>query len=248
MYDDLSGKTVLITGGTGGLGRQLISDFSRAGANLIVHGRNFTGEFDSWLETIEEEFKIKITKMSFDLEDEESIKSSFRAIPAAIGIDVLVNNAGVAHGGLCQMTPISDIKQIFNINYFSQVLITQQVVRRMIRKGSGKIINISSISGLDAKPGNVAYGASKAALIAFTRTLSAELSSYGIKVNCIAPGLIETKMATLMEDKAMKLMIEESGVGRLAKPMEISNIALFLSSGQSDFVNGQTLRVDGGPI
>jgi 3-oxoacyl-[acyl-carrier protein] reductase len=248
MYDDLSGKTVLITGGTGGLGRQLISDFSRAGANLIVHGRNFTGEFDSWLETIEEEFKIKITKMSFDLEDEESIKSSFRAIPAAIGIDVLVNNAGVAHGGLCQMTPISDIKQIFNINYFSQVLITQQVVRRMIRKGSGKIINISSISGLDAKPGNVAYGASKAALIAFTRTLSAELSSYGIKVNCIAPGLIETKMATLMEDKAMKLMIEESGVGRLAKPMEISNIALFLSSGQSDFINGQTLRVDGGPI
>jgi 3-oxoacyl-[acyl-carrier protein] reductase len=146
------------------------------------------------------------------------------------------------------MTPISDIKQVFNINYFSQVLITQQVVRRMIRKGSGKRINISSISGLDAKPGNVAYGASKAALIAFTRTLSAELSSYGIKVNCIAPGLIETKMATLMEDKAMKLMIEESGVGRLAKPMEISNIALFLSSGQSDFINGQTLRVDGGPI
>jgi 3-oxoacyl-[acyl-carrier protein] reductase len=118
----------------------------------------------------------------------------------------------------------------------------------MIRKGSGKIINISSISGLDAKPGNVAYGASKAAMIAFTRTLSAELSSHGIKVNCIAPGLIETKMATLMEDKALKLMIEESGVGRLAKPMEISNIALFLSSGQSDFINGQTLRVDGGLI
>jgi 3-oxoacyl-[acyl-carrier protein] reductase len=146
------------------------------------------------------------------------------------------------------MTPISDIKQIFNINYFSQVLITQQVVRRMIRKGSGKIINISSISGLDAKPGNVAYGASKAALIAFTRTLSAELRSYGIKVNCIAPGLIETKMATLMEDKALKLMIEESGVGRLARPLEISNIALFLASDQSNFINGQTLRVDGGPI
>jgi 3-oxoacyl-[acyl-carrier protein] reductase len=222
MYDDLSGKTVLITGGTGGLGRQLILDFSSAGANLIVHGRNFTIDFDSWLEKIAKDSKIRITKMSFDLEDEESIKSSFRAIPAALGIDVLVNNAGVAHGGLCQMTPISDIKQIFNINYFSQVLITQQVVRRMIRKGSGKIINISSISGLDAKPGNVAYGASKAALIAFTRTLSAELRSYGIKVNCIAPGLIETKMATLMEDKALKLMIEESGVGRLARPLEIS--------------------------
>jgi|694.fasta_scaffold22825_6 3-oxoacyl-[acyl-carrier protein] reductase len=248
MYDDLFGKTVLITGGTGGLGRQLIFDFSSAGANLIIHGRNFTTEFDSWLESIVKDFNIRITKMSFDLDDEESIKASFRSIPASIEIDILVNNAGVAHGGLFQMTPINEIKQVFNINYFSQVLITQHVVRRMIRKGCGKIVNISSISGLDAKPGNVAYGASKAALIAFTRTLSAEMSSYGINVNCIASGLIETKMATMMEGKALKLMIEESGAGRLAQPKEISNIVLFLSSDQSDFINGQTLRVDGGSI
>jgi 3-oxoacyl-[acyl-carrier protein] reductase len=118
----------------------------------------------------------------------------------------------------------------------------------MIRKGSGKIINISSISGLDSKPGNVAYGASKAALIAFTRTLSAELGPHGINVNCIAPGLVDTTMASQMEGKALKAMIEESGAGRLAKPEEISNFVLFLSSAQSDFINGQTLRVDGGSI
>jgi 3-oxoacyl-[acyl-carrier protein] reductase len=248
MYDDLFGKTVLITGGTGGLGRQLIGDYARSGANLIVHGRSFTSEFDSWLEKIARDSKIKINKIIFDLEDEASIKNSFRGIPSTMPIDVLINNAGVAHGGLFQMTAISDIRQVFNINYFSQVLVTQMVVRRMIRKGSGKIINISSISGLDSKPGNVAYGASKAALIAFTRTLSAELGPHGINVNCIAPGLVDTTMASRMEGKALKAMIEESGAGRLAKPEEISNFVLFLSSAQSDFINGQTLRVDGGSI
>jgi 3-oxoacyl-[acyl-carrier protein] reductase len=247
MYEDLFGKTVLITGGTGGLGRQLIRDFSQSGANLVVQSRVLTDDFNQWLEDTTSEAGVKLTKLLFDLSDEESIKNAFKTMSASTEIDVLVNNAGVAHGGLTQMTPVSEVRKVFEINYFSQILITQSVVRRMIRKGSGKIVNIASISGLDSKTGNVAYGASKAAMIAFTRTLSSELSGSGIRVNCVAPGLIETAMATLMEEKAKQTMIEESGLGRLAKTEEVSRVVVFLSSDQSSLINGQTLRVDGGP-
>jgi 3-oxoacyl-[acyl-carrier protein] reductase len=199
------------------------------------------------LEDTTSEAGVKLTKLLFDLSDEESIKNAFKTMSASTEIDVLVNNAGVAHGGLTQMTPVSEVRKVFEINYFSQILITQSVVRRMIRKGSGKIVNIASISGLDSKTGNVAYGASKAAMIAFTRTLSSELSGSGIRVNCVAPGLMETAMATLMEEKAKQTMIEESGLGRLAKTEEVSRVVVFLSSDQSSLINGQTLRVDGGP-
>jgi|688.fasta_scaffold12700_9 3-oxoacyl-[acyl-carrier protein] reductase len=247
MYEDLFGKTVLITGGTGGLGRQLIRDFSQSGANLVVQSRVLTDDFNQWLEDTTSEAGVKLTKLLFDLSDEESIKNAFKTMSASTEIDVLVNNAGVAHGGLTQMTPVSEVRKVFEINYFSQILITQSVVRRMIRKGSGKIVNIASISGLDSKTGNVAYGASKAAMIAFTRTLSSELSGSGIRVNCVAPGLMETAMATLMEEKAKQTMIEESGLGRLAKTEEVSRVVVFLSSDQSSLINGQTLRVDGGP-
>jgi 3-oxoacyl-[acyl-carrier protein] reductase len=206
-----------------------------------------TDDFNQWLEDTTSEAGVKLTKLLFDLSDEESIKNAFKTMSASTEIDVLVNNAGVAHGGLTQMTPVSEVRKVFEINYFSQILITQSVVRRMIRKGSGKIVNIASISGLDSKTGNVAYGASKAAMIAFTRTLSSELSGSGIRVNCVAPGLMETAMATLMEEKAKQTMIEESGLGRLAKTEEVSRVVVFLSSDQSSLINGQTLRVDGGP-
>lgn len=247
MFDDLRGKTVLVTGGSGGLGQQLISDFASVGANLIVHARSFSEEFDHLLTSIVAESNTQITKLEFDLNDHEGINVSFRNLPTALNIDVLINNAGVAHGGLTQMTSLAEIRDVFEVNYFSQVQITQLVLRRMMRKRSGSIVNVSSISGLDSKSGNVAYGASKAALIAFTRTLAAEVSRFGIRVNCIAPGLIDTGMAQQMESKALKEMIEDSGMKRIATPAEISKNVLFLSSNESSFINGQTLRIDGGP-
>lgn len=247
MYDDLRGKTVLITGGSGGLGRQLIADYSSAGANLIVHARNFTKDFDAWLKALASESNVEIAKMKFDLSDEQSINDAFRTLPTSMNIDVLINNAGEAHGGLTQMTSVSEIRRIFEVNYFSQVQVTQLVLRRMMRRRTGNIVNLSSISGLDSKAGNVAYGASKSAINAFTKTLSAELGEFGIRVNCVAPGITDTNMAALMESKALKAMIEDSGMKRAAKPSEISGIVLFLSSVQSIFINGQILRVDGGP-
>lgn len=246
IYEDLRDKNVLITGANGGLGRQLVTEFSANGANVIVHARTFSPDFKEWIEDIEDKTRVTVKQLAFDLTDVDGMRTAFKNLPPDLGIDILVNNAGIAHGGLAAMTPVAEVRRVFEINYFSQIEVTQLVLRRMMRKRSGNIINVASISGLDAKAGNVAYGASKAAMIAFTRTLSTELSGFGIRVNCVAPGLIDTNMAKLMEKKALASMIEDSGMKRLATAEEVARTILFLSSSNSSFVNGQTLRVDGG--
>ena len=161
-------------------------------------------------------------------------------------IDVLVNNAGVAHGGLFQMTPVSDIKRVFEINYFSVIQITQLVSRIMLRKGNGVIVNLASVAGIDLEAGNCAYGASKAALIAFTKTAAKELAKQGIRINAVAPGLTDTRMATQMEKDAGEDMINASAMKRLGRPEEIANAIFFLASDDASFITGQVLRVDGG--
>jgi 3-oxoacyl-[acyl-carrier protein] reductase len=144
------------------------------------------------------------------------------------------------------MTPISKIKEVFEINFFSQLLIIQYVSKLMMKQKSGSIVNMASIVGLDGYPGYTAYGSSKAALIYATKTLARELAPYNVRINAIAPGLTETDMAMQMEGKAKDKMVNDSAMKRLAKPEEIANMALFLASDLSSFVNGQVMRVDGG--
>ncbi|MEO8173148.1 MAG: SDR family oxidoreductase, partial [Sediminibacterium sp.] len=157
-----------------------------------------------------------------------------------------VNNAGVAHGGFFHMTPMHKIREVFEINFFSQVLVTQYITKIMLKQKSGSIINLSSIAGIDAHPGYIAYGSSKAALIYATKNMAKELASSNIRVNAVAPGLTETEMANQMEAKARENMIKHSAMNRLATPQEIANTVLFLASSQSEFITGQVIRVDGG--
>ena len=179
--------------------------------------------------------------------DNDAMKTVIKNIfKQKINIDVLINNSGVAHGGLFQMTSISKIREIFEINLFSHMELTQLILRAMTRAQKGNIINISSISGLDLAQGNCAYGVSKAALAAWTKTLATECIKYNIRVNAIAPGLTKTNMAELMEEKAKEDMVLASAMNRLATPEEIANVALFLASEKSSFINGQIIRVDGG--
>jgi 3-oxoacyl-[acyl-carrier protein] reductase len=161
---------------------------------------------------------------------------------------VLVNNAGVAHGGLFQMTSMDTIRQVFEVNFFSVLQLTQSVVRLMQKKKSGSIINMASVAGIDLQSGNIAYGVSKAALIAATKTLAAELGSSGIRVNAIAPGLTDTDMADSMEKEARQNMIAKTSLKRLALPTEIANVAVFLASDMSSFITGSVLCADGGSI
>ena len=163
-------------------------------------------------------------------------------------IDVLVNSAGIIHGGIFQMTPIKDIRRVLDVNLFGMLQVTQLVSKYMLRRRSGSIINISSVAGIDLSPGNCAYGLSKAAVIAFSKTLSLELSRFGIRVNVVAPSLTDTDMAHSAEaTKERDLLASgKDPFVRMATTREIADVVLFLSSSSASFINAQVVRVDGG--
>lgn len=245
----LKGKTVLITGTNRGIGKATVEEFAKNGADIIAHARKETPEFLDFLREISEKYSIKIHPVFFDMTDTEAMKNTVRQIIAdKIPVDVLVNSAGVAHGGLFQMTSMTKIKEVFEINFFSHLQLTQLLLRWMIKNGGGSVINIASISGMDLLAGNCAYGVSKAALIAFTKTLAAECGANGVRVNAISPGLTDTDMGDQMKPENGNKMIEVCAMNRKAHPEEISKVAIFLASEEASFVNGQILRVDGGGV
>ena len=192
-------------------------------------------------------FSITITPIYFDLEDSDQIKVAItNIISLKVKIDILVNNAGFASGAFFQMTPISDLERMMKINFISQVQFTQGISRYMARSKSGSIINMASTAGLFGDAGMLSYGSSKAAFIFATKTMASELGQYNIRVNAIAPSVTKTDMFDKMEEIARIKLIESSAFKRAAEPEEVANVALFLASDLSTFVNGQTLRVDGG--
>lgn len=243
----LAGKTALITGCSKGIGAEILHLFAAEGANIVACVRSANPEFITRMDDLVSEFGISVRLLEFDLGDEGSIKQAMQVLFAEkVKIDVLVNNAGVATGGFLNMTSIESMKNVFQINFFAPVLITQYVAKIMMRQRSGSIVNVGSIAGIDNFPGYTAYGSSKAALLQFTRIISNELAPFGIRVNSIAPALIDTNMAKQMEDKATDNMVGRSAMKRLGRPEEIANLALFLASDKSSFINGQTIRADGG--
>ena len=245
--DLLKGKTALITGSNRGIGKTLVEIFASNGASIIACARKDSEDFAAFRNEVSETYKVQVKSMFFDLTNEQEIKEAFKTLflekPT---IDILINNAGVAHGGLLHMTSIDKMREVFEINFFSQILITQYVTKLMFKQKRGSVVNISSVAGIDAYSGYIAYGSSKAALIYATKTLAKEFAPHNVRVNAIAPGLTETDMAGQMEEKAKNLMVSDSAMQRLATPFEVANAALFLASDLSSFINGQVLRVDGG--
>jgi 3-oxoacyl-[acyl-carrier protein] reductase len=244
---ELQGKTAIITGCSRGIGKEIVTLFAQKGANIIACVRKENPGFSTYIRDLSSKTNVSIEPLYFDMLDEDSIKSAINPlIKSKSKIDILINNAGVATGSLLQMTSMSKLKEVFQINFFSQVLVTQLISKLMIREKSGSIINMGSIAGLENFAGYTAYGSSKAAIMFFTKTIARELSSYHIRVNAIAPGLADTGMAEQMEKKATIEMIERSNFKRLALPQEIAELALFLASDNSSFITGQTIRIDGG--
>lgn len=241
-------KWVFISGASGGIGTALLKSFASKGYCIIAHARKPRESFVSTIEKIQRKYSVSVVSVYFDMCDEVAMKATIQDLyKKRIYPSVLINNAGVAHGGLFQMTPVSQIKEVFEVNLFSAMKLTQFLIKGMMRvEGNRAIVNIASIAGIDLLPGNSAYGVSKAAVIAWTKTLAGELGGFGIRVNAVAPGLTDTNMSTLMEKKAGEEMIKSSSMKRLAKSSEIATTVVFLAGEEASFVNGETLRVDGG--
>jgi len=244
----LKNKVAIITGSNKGIGKKILENFSRNGADIFACARNVDEKFISYLKEIENKNKNKITPIQLDLSNDDQIKESANKIlKESNNIDILINNAGTIHTALFQMTSSKKLEEIFKINFFSQSIFTQYIVKAMIKKKNGAITYISSTASMDGNVGRSAYASSKAALNSHAKVLSKELGSYNIRVNVIAPGLTDTEM---MSNNTPKNTIEETvastSLKRIGTPDEIANVALFLSSEFSSYVTGQIIRVDGG--
>ena len=243
------GKRVMITGTGGGIGKALVERFASEGADIVAHARADKEGHSEEMHRLEVEYGVSITPVYFDLTDYPKMKSIIQdMIKEKRYVDILVNNAGINHEGFFQMTGIDTIRNVFEVNLFAMMELTQLVLKMMVRNRSGAIVNIASNSGKMLLPGNSAYGVSKAAVMAWTKTLAAEIGRVGIRVNAVSPGLTDTKMGKNVQENAGKELAVSLAMSRMAKPEEIAEVVSFLASDSASFVNGQTVFVDGGGV
>ena len=244
----LEKKTAVITGCNKGIGFEILKNFSENGANIFACARKIDEDFISNIKSIKEKYNNEIIPIELDLANEDKVKEAANKILGLDKeIDILVNNAGTIQTSLFQMSSKKKLNEIFEINFFSQTVFTQFILKSMIKKKNGSIIYISSSASIDGNEGRSSYAASKSALNAQAKVLSRELGGMNIRVNVIAPGLTDTDM---MSKNTPKNIIEETivkvSLKRIGKPKEIAQTALYLASDLSSYVTGQIIRVDGG--
>ena len=246
----LEGKNAVVTGCNRGIGKAVLEKFAAHGANVFAHARTRTEEFEELCKRIQETYRVVIIPVYFDLTKEAEVKAAVKEmICREKNIDILVNNAGaVQQVRLFQMTSIEEMKREFDVNFFGQIYLTQLISKRMLRRKSGSIVNLSSCAGIDGNTGMLEYVASKAAVIGATKRLAIELGKYNIRVNSVAPGLTDTQMGNQMDGELQEEVFRKLVIKRKAKPEEIADAVLFFASDMSAFITGQTLRVDGGML
>jgi len=244
----LKGKAAVVTGCNRGIGKAILEVFARNGANIWACVRRSDDRFADYVTKLESETGVTISPVYFDLADGEQMRAGVKTIMSAKQpVDVLVNNAGIIYTSLFQMTPVDKMKEVFEINFFSQMVLTQYITRIMTRQKSGSIINLSSSAAIEGNEGRTAYAASKAAMICSTKVMARELGEYNIRVNAIAPGLTNTDMMieSTPED-ALESTLQRTCMKRVGRPEEIANAVLFLASDLSSYMTGQVLCLDGG--
>lgn len=240
-------KTVMITGTNRGLGKTLVETFAEKGAAIIAHARKDTPEFREMISEISKKHNVPITPVFFDMTDTNAMKAVVKDLfSKKTPVDVLVNSAGVAHAGMFANTPVSKIKEIFDVNFFAQLELTQLILKIMTRKKSGCIINIASVTGLIMSEGQTAYACSKAALMTWTKNLAAECGRFGIRVNAVAPGLLDTEMKNELNTDELEFWQKHTVLRRIGTANDVASAVAFLASDDASFINGQIIRIDGG--
>lgn len=242
----LSGKVCLITGCGKGLGKAMMIAFAQAGAAVIYANDIVAGSIDAVADELRDKYETKIIPMYFDVSDFAADKEAIRRIKKeSKGLDVLVNNAGVMKDALIGSVTKELIDWTYGTNVFGTMELLQLATKLMIKQKRGSIINLSSIVGITGNPGQIVYSSTKGAIIAMTKTAAKELAPHGIRVNAIAPGMIDTDMMRSVGEKHLAIHLSHIPLGRLGFPVEIANAAVFLASDLASYISGQILAVDG---
>ena len=240
--NDLKEKNIIVTGASGGIGNSIIKKLSEAGANILASGTRLEK-----LNELKKNFeKIKILKFDISQQDkiEEFIENSSKELGGTL--DCIVNNAGVTQDNLAIRMSLEEWQKVIDINLTSTFLISKFSIKKMLKNKSGKIVNITSVVGHTGNLGQANYTASKAGIIAMSKSLAVEYAKKNINVNCISPGFIKTAMTEKIDEKFKEVIISKIPSARLGEPDDIANAVVFLSSDKSSYINGETIHVNGG--
>ena len=244
----LKGKNVVVTGSRRGIGHASVEILARNGANIWACARAYDDDMEYEMAGISQKYSVNIWPLYFDIKKKKKTKEAVKKISDQnIRVDALINSAGIiGDSSSFFMTSQEKMKKVFEVNFFATTVLTQYISRIMAKQNGGSIINISSIAGLDGVPAQYEYASCKAAMIGATKKLAWELSEYNIRVNAIAPGIIDTDMGNRIEDDLRKDVLSRVIMKRSGTPEEVANVAAFLASDLSGYVTGQVIRVDGG--
>ena len=239
---NLEKKNIIVTGASGGIGNSIVKRLNEAGANLLASGTRIEK-----LEELKKNFEgIKILK--FDISQSDKIEEFIENASNELGgsLDVIVNNAGITQDNLAIRMSLDEWQKVININLTSTFLMSKFAIKKMLKNKSGKIVNVTSVVGHTGNLGQANYTASKAGIVAMSKSLAIEYAKKNININCISPGFIKTAMTDKIDDKFKEVIISKIPSARLGEPDDIANAVLFLSSDQSNYINGETLHVNGG--
>ncbi|QGM47600.1 3-oxoacyl-[acyl-carrier-protein] reductase [Methylocystis heyeri] len=239
---DLTGRTALVTGASGGIGKDIARGLHQAGATVALSGTRREA-----LDVLAAELCERVHVLPCNLSDKEQTEGLVPAAEAAMGgLDILVNNAGITRDNLFMRLKDADWDEVLNVNLTSAFRLSRAVLRGMMRKRHGRIINITSVVGVTGNPGQGNYAAAKAGMIGMSKALAAEVASRNVTVNCIAPGFIQSPMTDALNEAQRTRILEAVPAGRLGTGTEIAAAAVFLASSEAGYITGQTLHVNGG--
>ena len=233
----LAGKTALVTGGSRGIGRAIAAGLAAAGADVVVGYRSAGHEAEQVAA------EIGGRAVQADVSDSDDAR---RLVEQAGDLDILVNNAGVTRDGLLMRMPDEDWRTVLETNLGGVFHTCRAASRGMLRRRSGAIVNVSSVVGVHGNPGQTNYGAAKAGIIGFTKSLARELGNRGVRANVVAPGYISTRLTEELPDDLKQAMLQNTPLGRFGSPEDVAGAVRFLCSDEASFITGEVLLVDGG--
>ena len=240
--NDLKNKNIIVTGATGGIGNSIIKKLDNLGANVLATGTKLEK-----LNDIKSRFpNIKI--LNFDISEMDKVEKFVDDATLQLGgnLDCIINNAGITQDNLAIRMTIDQWKKVIEVNLTSTFLLCKYSIKKMLKNKSGKIINITSVVGHTGNLGQSNYTASKAGIIAMSKSLAIEYAKKNININCISPGFIKTAMTDKIEEKIKEAIISKIPSNKLGEPEDVANAVLFLASNHSDYINGETIHVNGG--